>query len=152
MKYRILALLLTALSSVSAAAQSQADYYGFWWNEDRSGIFELLEADDGIKGITRWGKKQDTDRNNPDPALRNRNLGGITFLWGYTYDPQKNRWKDGKVYDPKNGKTYDAKMELDDDGQILKMCGYIGISLLGRTARFERVSEEELPDEVRMGM
>lgn len=136
---------LMLASTLPAEAQSQADYHGLWWNEDRTGIVELVAIEDGIEGITRWGKKPDTDRNNPDPALRNRSLKGITFLWGFTYDAKKNRWKDGKVYDPNNGKTYDAKLSLAKGGTILKMRGYIGVSLFGRTAEFERVSPEELP-------
>ncbi len=135
------------MGSASAVAQSptQADYHGLWWNEDRTGIVELVATSDGIEGITRWGKAPDTDRNNPDPALRARSLKGITFLWGFTYVPRKNRWKDGKVYDPKNGKTYDAKLALEDSGDTLKMRGYIGISLLGRTAKFERVKPQDMP-------
>lgn len=143
---RTLILLLMFFSPAAAVAQSQADYHGLWWNEDRTGIVELLAADDGIKGVTRWGKKPDTDRHNPDPELRDRDLKGITFLWGFSYDGKKNRWKDGKVYDPNNGKTYDAKMSLTDNGKTLKMRGYIGISLLGRTAEFERVSQDDLPE------
>jgi uncharacterized protein (DUF2147 family) len=143
---RPLAFALFMLAgTLPAAAQSQADYHGLWWNEDRTGIVELVATESGIEGITRWGKKPDTDRNNPNPALRNRSLKGITFLWGFTYDEKKNRWKDGKVYDPDNGKTYDAKLSLAKGGTILKMRGYIGVSLFGRTAEFERVLPEEMP-------
>ena len=147
MRRQILFLILLALSSGATAAQSteRADYHGLWWNEDRTGIVELVAVGDGIEGITRWGKKPDTDRHNPDPALNSRSLKGIKFLWGFTYQPKKNRWSDGKVYDPNNGKTYDAKLSLAKDGKVLKMRGYIGISLFGRTAEFERVSPEELP-------
>ena len=138
-------IFLVVCTARPAIAQDQSSYHGFWWNEDRSGIVELMPADDGIKGVTRWGKTPDTDRHNPDPNLRNRNLKGITFLWGFTYEPKKNRWKGGKVYDPNNGKTYDAKMSLEDDGNTLKMRGYVGISLLGRTAKFERVKATDFP-------
>lgn len=146
-------LFLTAiiLTSATAHADGAEDYYGLWWNEDRTGIFELqASADDGIEGITRWGKNPDVDKNNPDPALRSRDLKGITFLWGFEYVPKKNRWKNGKVYDPDNGKTYSAKMELEKDGSILKMRGYVGVSLFGRTARFERVAEAEVPAGLQM--
>lgn len=143
-QFLLLIALLTA--SFTAAADDQSDYYGLWWNEDRSGIFELQAADgSSIEGITRWGKKPDTDKNNPDPALRSRDLKGISFLYGFEYDAKKNRWKDGKVYDPNNGKTYSAKMELEDGGTILKMRGYVGMSMFGRTARFERVKDAEIP-------
>jgi len=73
---------------------------------------------------------------------------GLKFLWDFKYKAKKNRWVDGKVYDPNNGKTYSAKMSLDDGGRILKMRGYVGISLLGRTAKFERVQDTDLPPEL----
>ena len=135
------------MMSMPVYAQSQSDYLGLWWNEDRTGIVELINTENGIEGITRWGKIPDTDRQNPDPTLKDRSLTGITFLWGFTYQPKKNRWKDGKVYDPNNGKTYDAKMELDKGGDTLKMRGYIGVSLFGRTAKFERVKPSDYPAE-----
>lgn len=144
-------LILTAIFMTSATAHADGaeDYYGLWWNEDRTGIFELqASTDSSIEGITRWGEKPDVDKNNPDPALRSRELKGITFLWGFDYVPKKNRWKDGKVYDPNNGKTYSAKIELEKGGTILKMRGYVGVSLFGRTARFERVSDAEIPAEL----
>ncbi|MBO6505474.1 MAG: DUF2147 domain-containing protein [Kordiimonadaceae bacterium] len=147
-------LFLIAFFTLSSAAFADGvtDYYGLWWNEDRSGIFELQANGDSIEGITRWGKGQDKDVNNPDPELRTRDLKGISFLYGFEYVAKKNRWKDGKVYDPGNGKTYSAKMELEDDGATLKMRGYVGISLLGRTARFERVNDAEMPPELRAEM
>ena len=146
MKKNFFLLVALLFSTAAANADDQSAYYGLWWNEDRTGIFELrATGDGGIEGVTRWGEKPDTDKHNPDPALQDRSLLGITFLWGFDYVEKKNRWKDGKVYDPNNGKTYDAKMELEKDGSILKMRGYIGVSLFGRTARFERVKPGEAP-------
>lgn len=147
---QLLILTVLVMTSATAKADGAEEYYGLWWNEDRTGIFELqASTNNGIEGITRWGEKPDVDKNNPDPALRSRPLKGITFLWGFEYVPKKNRWKDGKVYDPDNGKTYSAKMELEKDGTILKMRGYVGVSLFGRTARFERVNPEEMPEQLR---
>lgn len=132
--------------SVTASADEVEAYYGLWWNEDRTGIFELTDRDGSIVGVTMWGSKGlQTDQNNPDAKLRSRPLKGIEFLYGFDYEAKKNRWKGGRVYDPNNGKTYDAKMELEKDGRILKMRGYLGISMFGRTARFERVADDEIP-------
>lgn len=144
MRAAILAIFafLLALSPANAAP---SDYEGYYWNEAKDGIFRLELVGESIQGITVWGKEPRTDSKNPDPALRNRSLAGITFLTGFTYDEKKDRWSDGKVYDPDTGKTYDAKMELIKDGKLLKMRGFIGVSLFGRTARFERVSSNDLP-------
>jgi len=139
-------LLLFAASAVSVAIANDAETYtGLWWNEAKDGIFELRLTGDSIEGITRWGKIPTRDIHNPDPALRDRWLKDIIFLWGFEYDARKNRWKGGQVYDPDSGKTYDAKMELEKDGSVLKMRGYLGISMFGRTAKFDRVSADEIP-------
>lgn len=141
--FPILALLLALTAPVAAANKSS--YIGHYWNEEKDGIFLLHMIDGDIEGLTVWGKKPSKDVNNPDPSLRQRSLSGIKFLWGFTYEPKKNRWIDGKVYDPKNGKTYAAKMSLENGGELLKMRGYIGVALFGRTAKFERVSSEDMP-------
>lgn len=47
-------------------------------------------------------------------------------------------WNDGDITDPNNGKTYSCKVELIEDGKKLKVRGFIGFSLLGRTQTWER--------------
>ena len=140
---------LLMLAPLQAQGTDAAAYHGYWWNEEKNGIFELVETDAGIEGITRWGQEPRKDALNPDPALRDRDLKNVRFLWDFTYDARKNRWKDGLVYDPDTGKTYEAKMSLERDGAVLKMRGYIGVSLFGRTARFDRVEAEEMPAELK---
>ena len=152
---RILAALVLLLgASTLLSAQAYKVYEGYYWTEAKDAIIELTlsEGENGpeITGRTRWSSnpKAGFDAQNPDPALRDRPLMGLKFLWGFKYKAKKNRWADGNVYDPNNGKTYSAKMSLDKDGRILKMRGYVGISLLGRTAKFERVQSDDLPEEL----
>jgi hypothetical protein len=74
------------------------------------------------------------DDNNPDPDLRARQLVGMELLEDYRWTGR--RWE-GKIYDPESGNTYSSRMERD--GVRLKMRGYIGTPLLGRTRHFEPV-------------
>jgi uncharacterized protein (DUF2147 family) len=60
---------------------------------------------------------------------------GLDILSGFKYGGG-NIWQDGKIYDPKNGKTYSCKMTLE--GNELKVRGYVGFSLLGRTTVWTR--------------
>ena len=48
-----------------------------------------------------------------------------------------NVWKDGKVYDPKNGKTYSGKITKASPAE-LDLRGFVGVSILGRTARWTK--------------
>jgi uncharacterized protein (DUF2147 family) len=60
---------------------------------------------------------------------------GLDILSGFKFSGG-NIWEDGKIYDPKNGKTYSCKMTLE--GNELKVRGYVGFSLLGRTTVWTR--------------
>ena len=90
------------------------------------------DDDDGVPGEAK------EDRNNPDPELRNRPIIGLRIVDGFSYDG-KGEWRGGTIYDPDNGKTYKCKMRLSGD-QVLKVRGYIGFSLLGRTTEWTRVA------------
>ncbi len=86
---------------------------------------ELYESD---------GKTLRKDEKNPDPGLKNRNLKDLVLLTNFMYDD--GVYTDGKIYDPKTGKTYSCKMTVD--GDKLSIRGYVGISLFGRTTVWTR--------------
>ena len=46
-------------------------------------------------------------------------------------------WEDGTILDPKSGKTYSCYITFEDEN-TLKVRGYIGFSLLGRTQKWIR--------------
>lgn len=65
-----------------------------------------------------------------------QDLRGVVIL----RDMEQNgdEWSGGSITDPKNGRTYRAKMSLDGPTR-LRVRGFIGFSLLGRTQVWERV-------------
>ena len=76
------------------------------------------------------------DTNNPDPALQSRPLLGMDLIAGFSR-AGKRKWEDGTIYDPRDGKTYKCVMKLQRDG-TLKVRGYVGISLFGKTVVWTR--------------
>lgn len=118
-----------------------ASIEGRYWTDDRKGIIEMYLEGEEIKGRILWRSSPLLDSKNPDPGLRGRSMIGVTFLTGFT--EKGDAWKGGRVYSPDNGRTYRGKLWLEDDGQILKMRGFIGVSLLGRTASFTRLTASE---------
>ena len=46
-------------------------------------------------------------------------------------------WEDGTILDPKSGKIYDCYIGFEDDN-TLKVRGFLGFSLLGRTQVWKR--------------
>lgn len=49
-----------------------------------------------------------------------------------------NEWSGGKILDPKTGKEYKCYIALEDANK-LKVRGYVGVSLMGRTQYWHRV-------------
>jgi uncharacterized protein (DUF2147 family) len=76
------------------------------------------------------------DRKNPDQALRNRRLLGLQIMDGFVYDSESS-WDKGRIYDPESGKTYQSKITLVSPHR-LKIRGYVGIPLFGRTTTWNR--------------
>ena len=74
------------------------------------------------------------DSNNQNESLRSRPLVGIELMENFQSDNDK--WSGGRIYDPKNGKTYKCEISLTADG-MLHVRGYVGVSLLGRTTVWE---------------
>lgn len=49
-------------------------------------------------------------------------------------------WEDGTIFDPETGKVYKCYITLENKNR-LKVRGYIGFSLLGRTQYWNRIQE-----------
>jgi len=81
--------------------------------------------------------KPKVDENNPDPALATRPILGMDLIAGFSRKSDR-RWVNGRIYDPRDGKTYKCKMTLQKDG-TLKVRGYVGVSLLGKTVVRTRI-------------
>ncbi len=70
-------------------------------------------------------------------SLKDAPTIGLRILWDLRKDD--DQWVDGLILDPENGKTYKCFIELQDGGKKLKVRGFLGVSLLGRTQYWHRV-------------
>jgi uncharacterized protein (DUF2147 family) len=66
-----------------------------------------------------------------DGDRKDKPIVGMLILWDMARDGDE--WSGGRILDPDNGSTYKCSMELAEGGAKLKVRGYIGFSLLGRT-------------------
>lgn len=80
------------------------------------------------------------DLHNPDAALRGRPLCGVQIGSGFA-ETGPGKLDGGHLYDPTSGKTYKGSMMLE--GDKLKLRGYIGVSLFGRSETWTRVDRVE---------
>lgn len=66
---------------------------------------------------------------------KNKPVLGLVVIKGLEKDGDE--YNNGKILDPENGKLYKCYIVLEDTDK-LKIRGYIGFSLLGRTQYWER--------------
>jgi uncharacterized protein (DUF2147 family) len=119
------------------------DVLGKWKLEDGTAIVEVYKSGDAFNGKIVWLEKPaqedgtpTVDKNNPDPALRKRQLIGLNMLHGLKSNGKE--YTGGKIYDPGNGKTYNCSMKVE--GKVLKVRGSLDKKgLLGRTMDWFRV-------------
>ena len=69
---------------------------------------------------------------------KNTPILGMNILTGLKKDGDE--WSGGKILDPKNGKEYKCYIQLLDEN-TLKIRGYIGFSMFGRTAIWKRATK-----------
>jgi uncharacterized protein (DUF2147 family) len=88
-------------------------------------VLEILEV-----------KNRDRVCENCTGTDKNKPILGMTVIKGLTKDDQE--YNSGKILDPKNGKLYKCYITLESKDK-LKVRGYIGISIFGRTQYWYRV-------------
>jgi uncharacterized protein (DUF2147 family) len=141
-KTLVLAGLLGMLSAVASEDMPPID--GTWLSGDGDGWIEITRVGDGLSGVIKGSpnaadERPDRDEKNPDPALRDRPLTGLELFSGFSYAGD-GRWTGGTIYDPNSGKTYRCRVtRVDPD--TLKVRGYIGVPMLGRTETWTRVPD-----------
>lgn len=136
-------LVFAVLILANTVVKAQPDKIeGLWYNDIKSAKIDIYKGANGkFYGKIVWLKeplkngKPKVDDLNSDEALRKRPVLGMQVLADLVKDGD-NKYVDGTIYDPKNGKTYSCKMTYK--GRKLDIRGYIGISLLGRTTTWER--------------
>ncbi len=144
----MIAMMAVPFSQLNAQDFAANDILGVWMNEDKDAHVEITRDGDIFNGKIVWLEepiREETgepklDKENEDESLRSRPVMGLLLLSDFVFDDD-DEWEDGQIYDPKNGKTYSCYMEFEDedDKSTLKIRGFIGISLLGRTTYWTKV-------------
>jgi len=138
MKTTLLILLSTLFLQANSFANSGPDaIVGEWLSQEKDGKISIYKQGDKFYGKISWGKTPGKkDVNNPEPKLKNRDLIGLVILQDFKYTG--SAWEEGKIYDPKSGKTYDCILKVKDNNKVLEIRGYVGVPMFGRTATWTR--------------
>ncbi len=138
MKKIILLLLIT----INYTVNSQT-IFGKWhsFNDETQEIESVIEVyeKDG-KAFAKIIEIKNPDRKTAvcdmcKGSNKDKPILGMEILSGLQMNDDE--WSGGKILDPKNGKEYKCYIKLVEDNK-LKIRGYIGFSLLGRTAYWQR--------------
>lgn len=139
---KIHVLLIGLLMPVILVAQKKADdIVGHWTIGENKAKIQVYKSGSKYYGKITWLKeptkngKQKVDSKNPDPKKRNTPIIGLVVLKDFEFDD--GEWISGEIYDPSSGKEYSCKITMPDKN-TMKVRGYIGISLFGRTEVWKR--------------
>lgn len=128
------------ISTVNAATETPI---GYWRTQEGKAKVEIYEC--GNKAVC--GKiialKEPLDEQGKakvDP--QGKPILGMEIMKNFKH-AEGNEWSEGSLYDPKEGKTYDATFDLQKGGKTMDLRGYVVISLIGRTQTWQRINKDD---------
>ncbi len=137
---KLIALLIISFCFVNAGhsqAVTKDAVLGEWLAESKDGKVLIYKQGEKYFGKISWGKDgpDKKDIKNPDEKLRSQSIVGSVILKGFDFTGKY--WENGTIYDPLSGKTYSCTIKMEKSNE-LKIRGFVGISLLGRTTIWTR--------------
>lgn len=140
------ALLVFSLAFVTKSIAQKDQVEKIWYNGDKTSKITIYLAKNGTYcGVITWLKEPNDketgkpllDKENPDDNLRVKPVLSLVIMTGFKKNPDnKDEYIDGKIYDPKKGKTYCGKVTFK--GTSLDLRGYIcSLTFLGRTETWQ---------------
>jgi len=144
---KLILLFFLAVYALAAFAQEANKIVGIWWNQEKTTKIEVKQQNDTYFGTIVYmiPEKYENgvppkDTKNPDKNLRSKSIVGLQILKGFAYNPQKEEWDKGTIYDPKSGKTYDCYAWLENN-DLLKIKGFVaGVRWMGKSSEWYRTS------------
>ena len=138
-----LVLIFSIFVTISSFSQT---IFGNWnsYDEETNKIESVIEVyEKDSKAFAKIVSISDSNRSAAtcvecSGKRKNAQILGMNILTGLKKDG--NEWSGGKILDPKNGKEYKCYLQLLDNNTI-KLRGYIGISMFGRTAIWKRAKK-----------
>lgn len=141
-----LALPLLLLVAAPSPARAEGSPVGYWTTIDDDGktpssIIQIFPRGKKLYGkIARLinPREKDPKCSECDGARKNQRIIGMEILRDFEQDDDE--WSGGYILDPRNGTEYKCYMQLIEGGKRLKVRGYVGIALLGRTQYWQKAT------------
>ena len=147
MKRTISSLVVLSAGALLSTSVFAVSLNGTQWQtiDDKTGekkaVIQLTESGGKVSGkIIKVLNKEKADAlcTKCPGSLKNKPVEGLQILSGLKSDGN-NQWSDGKLVDPESGKTYSGKLTLSDNGQSLKLRGFVGTPVFGRSQTWQRI-------------
>ncbi|MFC3903908.1 Uncharacterized conserved protein, DUF2147 family [Acinetobacter marinus] len=125
------------------------DISGVWRTiDDKTGfskaLVEVKKDSDGtfsgkvIKILPRPGYTPKTHCQKCPAPYTNKPILGLTVLDNMKPSKDKTEYEGGTILDPLSGKTYKSKIKVTNNGNRLRMRGYVGVEVFGRSQTWIR--------------
>ena len=140
--YSIISLSLISLSLLYS--QQAEDILGLWANEDSTQIVQVIKQGDVFVGkltnLNGYNPGSLLDLENPESGKKSSSLIGLDVWIDFVYHEARHNWVDGKIYNFKNGNSYNGKIQIEEDA--LKLTGHYGFFFfLAKTQDWTRVQK-----------
>jgi len=134
------------LATVLIAPAFAGDPSGTWLTEGGKSQIRLAHCGEALCGRIQWLKepsdpatgKPKRDIRNPDPGKRDRPIIGVDILMGMKPGETTDQWA-GDIYNPEDGKTYQARLTLQD-ARTLQLKGCVLGGLICKSQAWSRVN------------
>ncbi len=118
---------------------------GLWqtYDEDTgepNGQILIYEKDGKLQGKIHQTRPEDADRVccKCKGERRNQPVLGMVILWDFA-PKDDDEWEGGQMLAPKTGKIFKGTMKLEEGGEKLRVRGYAGAKMFGRTEIWDRI-------------
>jgi uncharacterized protein (DUF2147 family) len=146
MKKTFIAVALGVIAS--AAFAEAATPVGLWKTiDDETGKEKSYVRITEDHGVLSGKIEKLLNPSKPNPVCekctderKDQPVTGLTIIRNVKKDANDDDlWDGGDILDPNNGKVYKVRLSPEDGGKKLKVRGYIGVPMLGRSQTWIRV-------------
>ncbi|MFC5283372.1 DUF2147 domain-containing protein [Pedobacter alpinus] len=147
MRFKLLYLvIIITLPFKGFSFTSEDDILGRWISTKKNVIIEVYKSSNQFKAKVIWFDDRDDikrpmrtrlDIKNPDKDLKNKRILGMDVLERLSYNPDKNRWDNGLIYDPQSGKHWSSLVYFNTNMQMI-VKGYWKFEFLCQTLTFNK--------------
>ena len=139
-------LILSCLFFIGTLSVQSQTIFGKWKTiDDETGLEKSIVEIYNVKGKAFAKILQVLEKGKEDKICdlckgdnKNKPVKGMIIIDGLSKDDDE--WNNAKILDPKTGKEYKCYITLENNNK-LKVRGYIGFALIGRTQYWTRFQE-----------